>query len=117
MREQSKLMSLVESLGNTAIGFSINFAGNMLILPLFGYHVTVLDSLGIGVVFTFVSVARSFCVRRAFEYIRLHTKETKHDAENATAIRADKANEGRFVRLDGDAHPDWSRPYRGDHAC
>lgn len=68
---QSRFMSLVEAWGNIAIGFGINFAGNMTLLPLFGLPVTATQSLGIGVVFTVVSVIRSYYVRRGFEWLRV----------------------------------------------
>ena len=71
MHAQSRFMSLVEAWGNVAIGFAINFGGNMAILPLFGMPVTVTQSLGIGLVFTVVSVIRSYYVRRGFEWLRV----------------------------------------------
>lgn len=63
---QSKLESLVEAWVNVAIGWSINFGANLIVLPAFGYPVTLGDALGIGVVFTVISVARSYAVRRWF---------------------------------------------------
>jgi hypothetical protein len=54
---QSKLGSLIESLTNVVIGFAINWTANMLILPLFGFHVTGGQAFGIGVFFTVISVA------------------------------------------------------------
>lgn len=69
--EQSRVMSFVEAWGNIAIGFGINFAGNLLVLPAFGFHVRVADALGIGLVFTVVSVIRSYFVRRLFERLRV----------------------------------------------
>ena len=63
---QSRLSSFIESIVNVAIGWSINLAANLVVLPAFGYPVTVRDAVGIGVVFTVISVARSYCVRRYF---------------------------------------------------
>ena len=63
---QSRIGSLVESIANVMLGFMINLVANMLILPLFGFNVTVKDAFGIGVIFTVISVARSYCVRRWF---------------------------------------------------
>lgn len=68
---QSRFMSLVEAWGNIAIGFAINFVGNMTVLPAFGLPVTAAQSLGIGLVFTVVSVIRSYYVRRGFEWVRI----------------------------------------------
>lgn len=64
--EQSKLDSFIEAVINVLIGFGINFAGNMLILPMFGFNVTAGKASGIGLVFTVVSVARSYFIRRYF---------------------------------------------------
>ena len=64
--QQSRLGSLIEALFNVLIGFGINFAANLVILPLFGFNVTPTDALGIGVFFTVISIARSYVIRRWF---------------------------------------------------
>ena len=69
--QQSRLGSLIEALFNVLIGFGINFAANLVILPLFGFNVTPTDALGIGVFFTVISIARSYVIRRWFN-ARLH---------------------------------------------
>lgn len=63
---QSRLSSFIEAWVNVAIGFGINLVANLIVLPWFGFDVTVSDALGIGVVFTIISVARSYCIRRWF---------------------------------------------------
>lgn len=63
---QSKKGSLAEALINTAIGFVINTIANITVLPALGIPVTIADSLHISVVFTFISVARSYVIRRWF---------------------------------------------------
>lgn len=63
---QTRLGSLIESLLNVAIGFTINWTANMMILPLFGFAVTGAQAFGIGVLFTAISIARSYCIRRWF---------------------------------------------------
>jgi hypothetical protein len=75
---QSKTGSLVEALGNVAIGFGINYLGNIFILPMFGYNVTLGDAFWIGVVFTFISIARSYIIRRWFNGLKFKwNKETE----------------------------------------
>lgn len=64
--QQSRLGSLIEALFNVLIGFGINFAANLVILPIFGFNVTPTDALGIGVFFTIISIARSYVIRRWF---------------------------------------------------
>lgn len=68
---QSRLGSLIEALANIAIGFGINLVANLIVLPRFGYQVTVGDAFGIGVVFTAISIVRSYVIRRWFN-ARLH---------------------------------------------
>ncbi len=47
-------------------GFAINFCANMLILPLIGFHITASQNLFIGVLYTIISVTRSYVIRRWF---------------------------------------------------
>jgi hypothetical protein len=68
---QSRLGSLIEACINVLIGFSINFAANMMILPLIGFHITAGQNLFIGVLYTAISVCRSYAIRRWFNG-RLH---------------------------------------------
>lgn len=63
---QSRLGSFVEAVVNVAIGFGINFTANLVVLPWFGFDITATDALGIGVVFTAISIARSYFIRRYF---------------------------------------------------
>lgn len=63
---QTRLGSLIEAIINVIIGFTINYAANMLIFPLFGFHITPGANLALGLIYTVISVARSYCVRRWF---------------------------------------------------
>lgn len=68
---QTRLGSFIEACINVAIGFAINFIANMAILPLIGFHISVAQNLFIGVLYTLISVARSYAVRRWFN-ARIH---------------------------------------------
>lgn len=68
---QTRLGSFVEACINVAIGFAINFMANLLILPLIGFHISIKQNLFIGVLYTLISVARSYTVRRWFN-ARIH---------------------------------------------
>lgn len=59
-------MSAFEASANVAIGYLVSVAANFLILPLFGYDVSVADSFAIGLAFTAVSLVRSYVLRRIF---------------------------------------------------
>lgn len=63
---QSKIGSLAESLTNIAIGITIGFLSNVLVLPAFGYDVTLADSFYISLVFTVISLVRSYAIRRFY---------------------------------------------------
>lgn len=66
---QSKKGSLIEALINTAIGFSINFTANLIVLPAFGFDsLTVETNIYIGLAYTAISVVRSYVVRRWFNH-------------------------------------------------
>ena len=65
---QSRLASLIESLANVAIGYSVALATQLTVFPLFGLEVRLDQNLAIGAIFTVVSIVRSYAVRRAFNW-------------------------------------------------
>ena len=67
---QSRRGSLVESIANVAIGYVVAVATQMAVLPMFGMTGRPQDHMAIAGIFSVVSVARSYCVRRAFEWLR-----------------------------------------------
>lgn len=68
---QSRKHSIYETVTNTAIGYVVNFAGQMVIFPVFGYHPALVQNLGIGAFFTVLSLARGYCLRRLFNYFHI----------------------------------------------
>jgi hypothetical protein len=66
---QSRLMSLVEAGVNVVTGYGIAVATQALVFPLFGLHATLEQNMAIGLIFTLVSLARSYVLRSAFEKI------------------------------------------------
>lgn len=79
---QTKLGSFYEACINVAIGFGINFVANLIILPLFGFNITLMDNLYIGLLYTVVSVARSYVVRRWFDR-RIHETAMRLSSKRA----------------------------------
>ena len=69
--KQSRLMSLFEAITNVVAGYGIAVATQLVVFPWFGLPAHVADALGIGAIFTLVSLARSFALRRLFEAIRV----------------------------------------------
>jgi hypothetical protein len=65
--KQSRRMSLVEAVTSVAIGYGVAVTANVLVLPWFGFPVSLSDAALIGAVFTVIAVVRSYVVRRLFE--------------------------------------------------
>ena len=72
---QTRLGSLFEALFNIVVGFSINFAANIWLIPLFvtgqdglPAHVDLMANWWMGCAFTVISLVRSYSLRRLFNY-------------------------------------------------
>jgi hypothetical protein len=65
---QTKSQSAVESVANVTIGYVVSLVANATILPLFGFAISMSENLAIGAIYTAISIARSYCVRRAFNH-------------------------------------------------
>ncbi len=63
---QSHAHSLLEAFTNVAAGFGVSTAANYLILPSYGCSPGLAPALEIGLIFTLISFARSYLLRRAF---------------------------------------------------
>ena len=73
--KQSRLMSLTEAIANVVVGYGVAVVTQILIFPIFGLQTTLAQNLKMGAIFTIVSIARSFALRRLFEAIR--TREAR----------------------------------------
>lgn len=74
---QSRAGSLVETLSGTAIGFTINYLANLLVLPAFGFHsLTPGKNFAIGCIYTAISLLRGYGVRRLFNAMGLFPQKT-----------------------------------------
>ena len=67
---QSRRMSFVEAVTNTVVGYLLAVAVQLIAFPLFGLEVGLSENLAIAVLFTTVSIARSYSLRRLFERLR-----------------------------------------------
>lgn len=73
---QTQKGSVAEVAANLAVGYTINFTANLVILPLFGFStLTVGKNLLIGVLFTLVSIARQYVIRRFFNNLKFGNYE------------------------------------------
>jgi hypothetical protein len=68
--KQSRTMSFVEAATNVIIGYVTAVLVQLLTFPMFGIAMSMTDNLAVGVIFTVVSIMRSFVLRRVFEEIR-----------------------------------------------
>ena len=66
---QSRKGSMFETITNILVGYWINFLGNALILPLFGFNVSISQNIKIGLFFTIISVVRSYGLRRFYNWL------------------------------------------------
>ncbi|MEL6236977.1 MAG: hypothetical protein AAFO57_00430 [Pseudomonadota bacterium] len=63
---QSRLGSFYEAIINVVIGFSINYFANLVIFPFFGLHISPGANFMMGLIYTAISIVRSYCIRRWF---------------------------------------------------
>ena len=66
---QSRKASLAESVANVAIGYLVALSVQLVVFPLLSIPVSLNQNLLIGAIFTAVSLARSYCVRRMFNWL------------------------------------------------
>jgi predicted lysophospholipase L1 biosynthesis ABC-type transport system permease subunit len=68
-------MSLVEATTNVVVGFGVAVLAQVAVFPLFGLRVGFGDNLMIAAIFTAISIARFYVLRRVFEAIRVRRNE------------------------------------------
>ena len=67
---QSRMMSLVEGSTNVLIGYGVAVATQAVVFPMFGLYASLDQNLAIGLIFTIVSLVRSYALRRVFNHLR-----------------------------------------------
>jgi hypothetical protein len=77
---QSRRMSLFEAVTNVTVGYVLAVATQVVVFPWFGLHASLGDNLGIGAVFTSISLIRSYALRRLFEFIAAGNKKGPAEA-------------------------------------
>lgn len=85
---QTKLGSITEAAANIAVGFSINWCANLLVLPLFGFNVSGGQAFHIGLIFTGISLARSYVLRRWFNGLKFG--QVKPEPGSLDALRIER---------------------------
>jgi hypothetical protein len=79
---QSRLSSFYESCINIIIGFTVNYFANLMIFPLFGFHISHSANFVMGCIYTGISLVRSYAIRRWFN-ARLHAAAVRLAGEQA----------------------------------
>lgn len=72
MSGQTRLGSLIEAVFNVVIGLAISIVANALVFPMFGFRPTLGQNVWISVIYTVISLVRSYTLRRWFNG-RLHS--------------------------------------------
>jgi hypothetical protein len=68
---QRRATSLIESITNCLIGVGVATIGQIIMFPWFGIHISLSETGLIALIFTGISIVRSFALRRLFEWLRV----------------------------------------------
>lgn len=68
--KQSRRMSFFESITNVVIGYLLSLITQVVVFPIFQIEVSLADNMAISVIFTVVSLVRSYVLRRVFERVQ-----------------------------------------------
>ena len=63
---QTRWQSFLEAVTNIVVGYALAVLTQIIVFPLFGLHASVGENLLIGGLFTCISLARSYVLRRLF---------------------------------------------------
>ena len=67
---QSRWMSLVEAVTNIVVGYGLAVLTQIAVFPLFGLQVALRETILLGLIFTLVSLIRSYTLRRIFNTLK-----------------------------------------------
>jgi hypothetical protein len=76
--KQTRLGSLTEAAVNVVIGLAISMGANAVVFPLFGFRPQWRQNAMISVIYTGISLVRSYALRRWFNHW-LHRKLSIHE--------------------------------------
>lgn len=63
---QTRKGSFIESLTNIAVGYLVALVTQLLVFPLVGVKADLKQNVEIGLIFTIISIARSYTIRRLY---------------------------------------------------
>ncbi len=67
---QSKKGSMIEAVIGSVIAFTISMLAQAVIYPLYGVYFTFLENFSLTMIFTVISIIRSYFVRRMFNWFQ-----------------------------------------------
>lgn len=67
---QSRAMSAIESIANVVIGYGLVVGTQVVVFPWFSVSIPFKSNLAIGMIFTIISLIRSYVLRRLFNATR-----------------------------------------------
>ncbi|QCO05473.1 DUF7220 family protein [Azospirillum argentinense] len=67
---QSRLLSGAEACANTASGFALSWMAGMIVYPMLGWPISAGQNTAVVLVFTAISLLRSYLWRRLFNRVR-----------------------------------------------
>lgn len=71
---QTRTGSFIEACLNIAVGFLVSWIANILVLRHYGFQVSAHEAFGIGLIFTGISLARQYVLRRYFNGLKFGHK-------------------------------------------
>lgn len=63
---QTRIMSAIEAVANVVLGYGVAVGTQVAVFPLFGLSATLRQNMAMGLIFTAVSLVRSYALRRVF---------------------------------------------------
>ncbi len=63
---QSRWLSFLEAVTNIVVGYGLAVLTQIIVFPLFGLHASLRENFLLAMIFTCISLIRSFAIRRLF---------------------------------------------------
>lgn len=73
---QSRRLSLIEAVTNVVVGYALAVLTQILVFPWFDLNPSLSENLALGLVFTVISLVRSYALRRLFTWLDRKRKRT-----------------------------------------
>ncbi len=74
---QTRTQSFIESFANVIIGYFVALAAQLIVFPIYEIEVSMSQNIQIGLIFTAVSIARSYLLRRFFNHYHHRRSENQ----------------------------------------